>query len=150
MSRPAGTHLLWREVGPVLVIAHGRAAPSDEGWRELVVAASAPLANGRRAPRVWAGVLIYSLGGMPTVTQRARLGQWLSLTGAVPPIALVSDSPLARGVLTAVRWLFPTMRAMHAFALEQKAAALQSLGLEAALQARVDAALGELLGELGR
>jgi hypothetical protein len=140
--------LLWREVRGVLVVVHGREAPTDERWQELVTAASLPLPDGTRTPRPWAAVLIYSLGGMPTVTQRAKLGTLLTVKAPAPPIALSSDSHLARGVLTAVRWLFPALRSMRAFTLEQRSPALEWLGLDAETGEQVGAALTELLAAL--
>lgn len=145
MARREHGELLWREVGDVLVVAHGRGSPSDERWKELVFAASKPLPDGGRSPKAWAAVLIYSLGGMPTVTQRSKLGSMVTVTGAAPPVALVTESAVARGVLTAVRWIFPAMRAIHAYAPEHRASALRSLGLSAERRHEVDRALGELL-----
>jgi hypothetical protein len=147
-SRP-GNELWWRELGGLLIVVHDRGAPTDERWGDLLSAVSKPLPEGGRTPRAWAAVLIYSLGGMPTVTQRARL-RTLKLTLPAPPVALVSDSPLARGVLTAVRWIFPGLRAMRAFTPEQEAAALEALGLDEAARARAAAALDEMLGPLVR
>jgi hypothetical protein len=148
MSVRGGNELLWREVNGVLIVVHGREAPTDERWRELVLAASKTLPDGSRTPRHWAAVLIYSLGGMPTVTQRAKLGTLLTVTGPAPPVALVSDSYLARGVLTAVRWIFPAMRSIRAFALGQGSAALEWLGLDAQTREQVSDALTEILGAL--
>ena len=148
MGRREHGDLLWREVADVLVVLHGRTAPTDDRWTELVVAASRPKPDGGRAPKAWTAVLIYSLGGMPTVTQRSKLGRMLTVTGQAPPVALVSESPLARGILTAVRWIFPVMRTIHAYAPEQRASALLWLGLDAERRRSVEQALDEMLASL--
>lgn len=148
MGRQEERDLLWREVADVLVVLHGRASPTDERWMELVLAASRPLPDGARTPKAWSAVLIYSLGGMPTVTQRSKLGGVLTLNGPAPPVALVSESPLARGILTAVRWIFPAMRSIHAYAPEQRTSAVESLRLTPERRRGVDQALDEMLAAL--
>jgi hypothetical protein len=50
-------------------------------------------------------LLIYSEGGSPGVTQRARIAEAWKSTGRVAHVALMTESKLARGLLTAIGWL---------------------------------------------
>lgn len=140
--------LVWRVVHNVLVVVHGRNPPRDESWSELLRASTQPQADGTRAVITRRAILIYSLGGVPTPAQRSLLSKVQIPRGsAAPPIVLVSDSPLARGVLTAVSWLVPGLRSLRTYALERRPAALQALELESEASRAVDAALVELLLE---
>lgn len=50
-------------------------------------------------------LLIYSEGGSPSVTQRARIADAWKSQGRVAHVALMTESKLARGFLTAIGWL---------------------------------------------
>jgi hypothetical protein len=140
--------LLWRVVSNVLVVVHGRQAPTDERWAELLRATTQPHPDGARTPIPRRAILIYSLGGLPTTTQRSQLKHVkVPPSSELPAIVLLSSSPLARGVLTALGWIVPALRSMRAYPLEQREAALRSLELEAESLRSVEGALAELLLE---
>lgn len=141
--------LLWRVVSNVLVVMHGRRAPSDERWGEMLSATTRAELEGTRTPIARRAILIYSLGGLPTAAQRSRLEHVKTPADtAFPPILLLSNSPLARGVLTALGWVMPSLRSMRTYPLEQRDAALRSLELEPEQLQAVEAALVELLLEV--
>jgi hypothetical protein len=50
-------------------------------------------------------ILIYGEGGSPSVTQRKRIAETWKSKGRSPHVALMTDSSVARGLLTAVGWL---------------------------------------------
>jgi hypothetical protein len=138
--------LFWRVVSNVLIVMHGRRPPSDERWGELLLATTHAQLNGSRTPIARRAILIYSLGGLPTTTQRSQLKQVKApASDALPPIVLLSNSPLARGVLTALGWVVPSLRSMRTYPLEQREAALRCLELEPEHLRAVEAALVELL-----
>lgn len=140
--------LVWRVASNVLVVVHGRSAPSDSAWAELLRASTHAQPDGKRTVIARRAILIFSLGGMPTPAQRARLAKVRMAPGAsAPPIVLVSDSPLARGVLTAVSWIVPGLRSLRTYAVERRLAALQALELEPEAVPAVEAALADLLLE---
>lgn len=140
--------LVWRVVNNVLVVVHGRDAPRDESWAELLRASTQAQADGKRSVIHRRAILIYSLGGLPTAAQRSLLKKVKLPSGSTaPPIVLVSDSPLARGVLTAVSWIVPGLSSLRTYSLERRFAALQALELGEEVSRAVDAALTELLRE---
>lgn len=92
----------WRSLGNFLVFVHGKEAPSDVEWDEL-------LALFRAVPDITrARVLVFTLGGAPDARQRAKLHQLLGETK--PPIAVLTPSALARAAGTAISWFNPRLR----------------------------------------
>lgn|GEM_PF-5011023 len=48
------------------------------------------------------GVLVFTAGGGPTTKQRERLRA--SVPSSIPPIAIMTDSVLVRGIITSINW----------------------------------------------
>jgi hypothetical protein len=92
-------------------------------------------------------VLIVTAGWGPNAKQRARARE---VIGEVPiTVAVVSDDPLVRGVVTAFSWFHPRMRA---FAFNEGAGlreALKYLQVDDALAARAASEVRVMQRELG-
>ncbi|HTQ04988.1 MAG TPA: hypothetical protein VMI54_14085 [Polyangiaceae bacterium] len=91
--------------GPVFVTVHGTEAPSDEEWLRYLETGKAHFAGVRAS-------LIITEGGGPNGQQRALLTERYPEFGPLP-VAVVSDSPLTRGIVTALRWLGKNIRAFR-------------------------------------
>lgn len=82
----------------ILVLAHGRSAPSKEDWMRACEAIGE---NHDRAR----GQLVLSLGGAPDAAQRKMAIDRLPPGFVTPPVAVISDALIVRGVITALNWL---------------------------------------------
>lgn len=133
-------HLFREVIDGVALIVHDEHPPRDDEWSEWL----SVLGNDGPSFRA---VVVYSLGGAPTSTQRRELGRTLNVLVHRPPTILVSASPLARGVATAVNWLVPTRRA-EAYGPDELAAALRAFRLGDATREAVTRALERRLSML--
>jgi len=82
----------------VLVLAHGRGPANREDW----VAFCDILAREHENAR---GQLVISFGGAPDAAQRKSAIAMLSPGFVPPPVAVISDAPMIRGVVTVLNWL---------------------------------------------
>jgi hypothetical protein len=122
-------------VGDVFLEVHDRHAPSDEEWQASLDVL------GRRMPQIRCG-LIVSDGGAPNAPQRqgmARLVEGLGRSHL--PRAVVSASSLARGAVTALRWMG---QEVQAFTPEDLAQALDHLEVPVEARARIMSEIGRL------
>jgi hypothetical protein len=87
--------MAYRFVDDVLVMVHTVTAPSDEEWNDHVQR----LARTRTSLR---GVMVFTAGGGPTSKQRERLRS--AVPSSIPPTAIMTDSPLVRGIITSINW----------------------------------------------
>lgn len=119
-------------VGDTLVLCHNDKTPSDADWNAWV---SATLEVAHKK------VLISSHGGGPSAAQRTRLSQARS---SLPPeqVALLSDSSVLRGVLTAVAWL--TGNNVKPFSPRELTEALRWLGLPLERQREIEVLIARL------
>lgn len=133
-------HLFRELVDGVELIVHDEHPPGDAEWKEWlsVLRASGPS---------FRAVVVYSLGGAPTSKQRRELSQTLNELTTRPTTVLVSASPLARGVATAVNWLVPDRHA-DAYGPDELPVALSAIRLGDATRAAVMHALHERLATL--
>ncbi len=101
-----------KRVGTWILVANDKGSPSDAEW-------DAVLGLTRGAT----GSLVYTSGGVPNSAQRKRASEQglLALRAA-----LMTDSPIARGVVTALSWLGADTRA---FDPEETQAALGFLNV---------------------
>ena len=81
---------------------HTAAPPSDDEWHEQLKDIAGRLKDLR-------GVLVVTDGGGPNVVQRRQLAELFE--GRVLPVAVVTDSAVARGILVALSWLGLKQRA---------------------------------------
>lgn len=91
--------------GEVFVTVHSAEPPSDEEWARYLEVSKFYFEDLR-------GSLIITDGGGPNSRQRALLTERYPEFGPVP-VAVVSDSPLTRGIVTALRWLGKNIRAFR-------------------------------------
>jgi len=131
-------HMRTEIVDGVLLVVHGHEPPSDEEWEEYLGQVKLVVATGR--PRA----IAVTEGGAPSFSQRSQLNRILRGTRAVG--AVVSDSGLVRGIVTALSWFNHGVRS---FSPDEFEAACAHLGVAAGqlekLRGRLDA-LREALG----
>jgi hypothetical protein len=82
-------------VHEVLVAVHGRQAPSNSDWRAYV---GLWLANAERVR----SNLVVTAGGGPSPQQRTEISKHPNINSFAT--AVVSDSMLVRGIVTAISW----------------------------------------------
>lgn len=80
----------------VFVGVHTAEAPSSEEWRRLC----SDIERERLTTR---GVLVFTLGGAPSTQQRQEMRAAIGDI-AVPPCAILTASPLVRGIITSLNW----------------------------------------------
>ena len=85
-----------------LLVAHGHSAPTEVEWQQLMAAwASHPEMTTQ---------LVFTLGGGPNVVQRRQSLEVLNARpGGSPKTAVMTDSLVVRGMVTALSW-FATNR----------------------------------------
>jgi hypothetical protein len=103
--------------GDLIVGVHNASPPSAAEW-DGWMATCQPL-----DPRQ-VKVLVFTDGGGPNAHQRDLWNKYLD--GAKPRLSVVTDSTIARGIITAMRWLNNEMRA---FAPEKSVRAIAHLRL---------------------
>jgi hypothetical protein len=108
--------------GGVMVQVHYGTAP-DEEWNAVVDDLERRLLE-------LAGVVAIALGeGGPTPSQRERLNAVVSRMPEATHFALLSDSRVTRGILTAINWLTGRHEQSHVFSADDLEGALRALRL---------------------
>ncbi len=123
----ASPRLACTAVGDVHVAVHGPDDPDAADWQAYLAAARSIL-KGYEQPRV----LVYTLGGNPSTAQRGELNKINE--GLSPRVAVMLNSRVARGTVTALSWFNPSIKA---FALDELERAMKHLDLSDASAARV-------------
>jgi hypothetical protein len=99
-------------VGDTMVLVHSDKAPSPAGWNEYL-----DLVEQSRDQMV--RTLVYSIGGAPDAKQRSDLKVvYQRAFRREPPVAVLTTSALARGVVTTLSWFYGNIRAFSPFELE--------------------------------
>src|SRR5690242_440559 len=80
----------------IVICAHAASAPTDAEWRAYLKLCE----NNMAALR---GFFVLTDGGGPTVAQRRWIGE-LWLGKRPPPTVVISESPVVRGIIAALRW----------------------------------------------
>lgn len=111
--------LAWQFEGRLLVVVHTAANPSKLEWDRLLNETSV---RGRGKDL---RMLIVSYGGGPDVDQRKQLATLMAASPA--PRAVMTGSPLVRGIMGALSFFNPQMKA---FGLHDLDAATEYLGLQ--------------------
>lgn len=127
-----GADMAFGLVEDVKVLCQSRLDPSDASWDAWIDwSALHPMRK----------VLVTTRGGAPAPAQRRRLAERRAQAGAEPEIvALLTDSSVLRGVLTAMSWI--TGNAVKAFKPDELMQAVAWLGVaehSAELRAAIDA-----------
>lgn len=124
------------------VVVHGKQSPSKLEWQRYL---SDLLPNGALLHEE-RRIVVVSNGGSPDGEQRRQMaevvGKWKK-----PPLALLSDSALVRGVVGALRLFNPSMRA---FRTDELASACLYLELAPSEAARVSELVAELRAEIAK
>jgi hypothetical protein len=136
---PAKTRVLFqRRVGDVRLVLQGEGRPSDAEIDEHI-------AEAIEMARFVRAVLVVAEGPKaagPDARQRAKMARAGLLR---VPTAVVSDSFLARGIMTAVSWVGAPIRG---FASEHLSRAYEYLKLSGPVRARIPAQLAAMRSEL--
>lgn len=128
--------------GEVMVFLHTARAPSSEEWAMCTQLLVRAVATGS-FPRM--RVLVVTDGGGPDVVMRSELQAFFKKHDHFPKTAVVTTSVLSRGIVTAVSWFNPNIKA---FAPIHFGAALDHLGVPRAAP-RLLRELAEMERELG-
>jgi len=134
-------HMAWSTHGDLLLLAHDKHRPADDEWQAWLRAYET------RSPRI-RGVLVRTLGGGPSSSQRKELVQALQAETIRTPTAILTSSAIARGVLTALSWFLSAERLPRTFTFDDVVAALTFLGVDAASESGVRAELARLAASL--
>lgn len=110
-----GRTLAFQRVGSCILLVHVEKEPADADW-DLYVQWF--------ATNIDTQVLVYSLGGAPSAAQRDKLKRVLDKHGKRVATAVMTDSQIARGVMTALKWF---LKDMSAFPLNDLKGALKFL-----------------------
>ena len=125
--------MLYERVGDVLVLAHGVEEPADDEWDPYVRFAEAC----QRSERPVIGLLVTTLGGAPNARQRKAIVAVSRIRRI--PTCVCTSSLLARGVVTAIRWLADAP--MFALRLDEIDEALRIIKVPLDQHASIQAAL---------
>lgn len=122
------------------VLVHGRENPADDEWGPYIEALRDLVT---RVGEIT--VLVVTDGGGPNSVQRAELNERV-LAGRTMLGAVVTESRIARGIVTALSWFNSGIKAYPPVRLRE---ALRYLGLEEEAQAEALFMVSRLRGELG-
>lgn len=106
----------------VFLVMHTKDNPTDEEWTEYVEFA-------KKNVQFLRSSLIITEGGGPNTLQRGQLNDVLEASGFKSKISVVTLSRLVRGIVTAISWFNPNIKA---FSTIQIPAALEYLEIPAA------------------
>lgn len=106
----------------LFLVMHTKDNPTDEEWAEYVDFTVKNLAH-------FTSTMIITEGGAPNAMQRGSMNDLLEAKGFKQKVAVVTVSRLARGIVTALSWFNPNVRA---FSTVQVPAALTYLDIPAA------------------
>src|SRR5689334_4947114 len=100
-----------QRVGTCVVLIHSAVAPDDREWATYLESLTQ-----HSAPR--SKILVVTQGGAPSPAQRKELAAVIDKKyGGDVPTAVMTNSQLARGVVTALGWFFPLK--LRVFPLEK-------------------------------
>jgi len=86
----------------VIVALHGKKSPSAGEWSQYITLARE---HYRTHPRIILAGVTATLGGAPDSKQRKQLIEASSTESLASPGAVISDSPMIRGIITAFLWM---------------------------------------------
>jgi hypothetical protein len=115
-------HMAWSTHGDLLLLAHDVHRPTEDEWRAWLRAYET------RSPHV-RGVLVRTVGGGPSSSQRKELVQTIQAQTSPPRTAILTSSALVRGLLTAISWFLSGDHLPTMFALDDLAGALAFLNV---------------------
>ena len=122
------------KVGSTILKYHNEDKPADDEWDVFVEAL-------RTAGPGTTAILTLTDGGGPTPTQRKRAAQAILTRDEPIPAAVLSDSMVVRGMITAVKWMGVSIAAFRPSELDE---ALGYLGLPLASKRPIEEAFARL------
>lgn len=122
-----------------LILVHTKDPPDDQQWKAYVAAA-------RGWKKDIQAFLVVSDGGGPNAMQRAELDEAIDIEHHPGKTAVVTVSRIARGIVTAISWFSPGIKA---FGTNQLAPAIEYLGASPAEVESVSNEVRRLKKELG-
>jgi hypothetical protein len=121
-----------------LILVHSEAAPSDKDWKRYLEFVKQHIKSDSK-------IIVQGKGGPPpSAAQRAKLVEVVGKDGV--PTAVLTDDPFARGVVTALNWVFG--QKLAAFPSARLEDALSYLGVPAATAADIRKIIVNLSAEL--
>lgn len=130
---------LYDIAGHAHVAVHGTLAPFDDEWQDY-------LEDILRHVNETRGVIVNTFGGGPTAAQRRAATEHWNRYGSTPRMAIMTVSPVVRGMVTALSWFLGTN--IRAFAVDGFDDAGKHIGLSASDIAEVRAKVEELRAKL--
>jgi hypothetical protein len=103
----------------IMILVHAKDAPSDDEWKVY-------LKDATMSRDTIQGFLVVSEGGGPNTVQRAEMNEALEVEKRGPKTAVVTVSRIGRGIVTALSWFNPGIKA---FSTINVPAALDYLGM---------------------
>ena len=105
-------------VSPIYLVIHAPTPPSQDEW-------SAYLQDMETVADQIRGIVVTSVGGSsgPNARQRQEAAELWEKHGGPPPIAVVTESAVQRGIVTAFNWFFS--KPMRVFSPKQASAAFE-------------------------
>jgi hypothetical protein len=100
-------HMAFKIVGNLHVIVVGEKDPAPSDWDAYIHAIQASMKAGAEPRQL--RTLVFSDGGGPNSAQRKAVANLLN--GQATPVAIVSNSAVMRGIMTALAWFNPLARA---------------------------------------
>jgi len=127
--------------GDLMILVHNTNDPSAADWARYCAAVK----TAQRSDEPVIGLLVISEAGGPNAKQRAEVIEAFGPRRA--PTAVCSNSALARGITTAIAWLYPKL--MMSFRYEDVERALDGLGIGRNRHATLLARVLEFQREIG-
>lgn len=137
----AGRTMQFRAVEDVFVVVHKADPPTEQEWEEYVDYCIA-------LPQSCNKTLVLTLGGGPNAKQRNAL-QKRFLVEHPMTVAVMTDSTMVRGIVTALNWFNPKAKAFPYANGTGVPDALAHLGVQGVAGQRVGIELQKLRLELG-
>lgn len=109
--------MAYRAFDDAFVVVHGADNPTEAEWERYLQSIEATPTKATR-------ILVVTYGGGPNATQRAHLNK--IIYPKPPAVAVCTDAAMVRGIVTAIGWFNPRIRA---FARDDVGRALTYLGV---------------------
>lgn len=119
--------MAYTQVGNTMVVAHGPQPPAQHEWEGQIALFRDTKVPVRR-------LLVFTAGGAPDAKQRAQAEKEFGKLR----VAVLTDAVLARGVVTALRWLGMPI---SAFPADQVVRAMEDIGVPSGERDEVRSAL---------
>ena len=137
--------LAYEKLGNCIVFVGGRHPFDNTEWDTYSHFLETTFAEGAKTDTKFVCIVLTEIG--PTGAQRQRLNDALAPVFKTFKTAVLTSSHLARGILTAMSWIYPVYRAFNSSELDD---ALAYLELDENLRPVVQKTVETLKGQLGK